>query len=51
MERYVFSGSWTTAMHDYLMNIPDFQPMDCLITQLDRSAITKIGRASCRERV
>lgn len=42
MERYVFSGSWTTAMHDYLMNIPDFQPMDCLITQLDRSSITKM---------
>lgn len=42
MERYVFSGTWTKQMHDYLINIPDFQPMDCLITQLDRSGIKQM---------
>ena len=35
------SGSLTQQMHDYLVGIPDFEPLDILITQLDRSAITK----------
>ena len=28
-------------MHDMLLNLPNFEPIDILITQLDRSAITK----------
>ena len=42
MERYVFSGSWVGAMHDYLLNIPDFEPMSCLTTQLDKPGIKKM---------
>ena len=41
MEKYVFSGSLTDEMHDMLLQIPDFEPLDILITQLDRSAIRK----------
>ena len=41
MEKYVFSGSLTDAMHDMLLALPDFEPLDILITQLDRSAIKK----------
>lgn len=41
MEKYVFSGSLTDEMHDMLMNMPGFEPLDILITQLDRSAIKK----------
>ena len=41
MEKYVFSGSLTDEMHDMLLNLPEFEPLDILITQLDRSAIKK----------
>ena len=41
MEKYVFSGSLTEEMHDMLINMPNFEPLDILITQLDRSAIKK----------
>ena len=41
MEKYVFSGSLTDEMHDMLINMPDFEPLDILISQLDRSAIKK----------
>ena len=41
MDKYIFSGSLTNEMHDMLLNIPGFEPIDILITQLDRSAITK----------
>ena len=41
MNTYYFSGSLTNSMHDMLINMPDFEPLDILITQLDRSAITK----------
>lgn len=41
MEKYVFSGSLTDEMHDMLLNLPEFEPLDILISQLDRSAITK----------
>lgn len=41
MEKYVFSGSLTQEMHDILQGMPDFEPLDILITQLDRSAIKK----------
>lgn len=41
MEKYVFSGSLTQEMHDMLLGMPNFEPLDILITQLDRSAIKK----------
>lgn len=41
MEKYVFSGSLTDEMHDMLLALPDFEPLDILITQLDRSSIKK----------
>ena len=41
MEKYVFSGSLTDEMHDMLINMPDFESLDILISQLDRSAIKK----------
>lgn len=41
MQTYYFSGSLTDEMHDMLLNTPNFQPIDILITQLDRHAITK----------
>ena len=41
MDTYYFSGSLTESMHDMLLAMPDFEPLDILITQLDRSAITK----------
>jgi len=41
MDKYVFSGSLTTEMHDMLIAMPNFEPLDILISQLDRSAIKK----------
>lgn len=41
MERYVFSGALTQDMHDALIKNPNFEPLDVLISQLDRTAITK----------
>lgn len=41
MEKYVFSGSMTDSMHDMLLAMPNFEPLDILISQLDRSAIKK----------
>lgn len=41
MEKYVFSGSMTDEMHDLLLAMPNFEPLDILISQLDRSAIKK----------
>ena len=41
MEKYVFSGSLTDEMHDMLLDMPNFEPLDILISQLDRSAIKK----------
>lgn len=41
MDKYVFSGSLTNEMHDLLLGMPEFEPLDILITQLDRSAISK----------
>ena len=39
MERYIFSGGLTKTMANLLSNIPDFKPMDVLVTQLDKSSI------------
>lgn len=41
MDKYVFSGSLTDEMHDLLLAMPDFEPLDILVSQLDRSAIKK----------
>ncbi len=41
MEKYVFSGSLTDEMHDMLLSMPEFEPLDILVSQLDRSAIKK----------
>ena len=41
MERYYFSGSLTDEMHDMLLAMPGYEPIDILISQLDRSAIVK----------
>jgi len=41
IERYYFSGSLTDEMHDLLLNMPDFEPIDILISQLDRKAIER----------
>ena len=39
MEKYVFSGSLTKLMHDYLVKMPDFEPLDILVSQIDRSGV------------
>ncbi len=39
---YVFSGSLTSAMCDYLLAIEEFEPMDVLVSQLDRSGVKKM---------
>ena len=39
MERYVFSGNLTQKMCDYLKAIPNFKPIDALVSQLDRSSV------------
>lgn len=41
MEKYVFSGSLTDSMHDLLLKMPDFEPLDILVSQLDRSGVKK----------
>lgn len=38
-QRYIFSGSLTRQMADYLKAIPDFKPMDVLVSQLDRGGV------------
>ena len=39
---YVFSGSLTSQMCDYLLAIKDFEPMDVLVSQLDRAGVKKM---------
>ena len=39
---YIFSGSLTDKMVEYLLAIPQFEPMDILVSQLDRGSITKM---------
>lgn len=41
-QRYVFSGSLTQAMVDALLAAPQFEKMDVLVSQLDRSGVTKM---------
>lgn len=42
MERYVFSGTLTDEMVEYLKNIEDFKPIDVLVTQVDRPGVRKM---------
>ena len=45
MERhYIFSGSLTREMADYLKKIDEFEPMDVLVSQVDRSGVNKCLR-------
>ena len=37
--RYVFSGSLTMRMHDMLLDLKDFEPLDILVSQLDRNGV------------
>lgn len=39
MSRYIFSGNLTRTMVDYLKRIDTFEPIDVLVSQLDRSSI------------
>ena len=39
MEKYVFSGSLTNRMHDILKAMPGFEPLNILVTQVDRSGV------------
>lgn len=39
MEHYYFSGSLTREMHDRMMEIEDWKPIDVLVTQLDRNGV------------
>ena len=40
--RYILSGSLTQSMVDYLLAIEEFEPMDVLVSQLDRPGINKM---------
>jgi len=39
---YVMSGSLTTAMVEKLITIPTFEPIDVLVSQLDRAGVNKM---------
>lgn len=41
-QHYVFSGSLTTEMVDHLLAAPQFEKMDVLVSQLDRSGLSKM---------
>lgn len=42
IQKYVFSGGITRQQADYLKNAPQFEPMNVLVTQLDRNSIDKM---------
>lgn len=42
MEKYVFSGSLTTEMKDLLEAMSDFEPLDMLVSQVDRSTVKQL---------
>lgn len=42
MNKYIFSGGMTERMVEYLEKVPEFEPMDVLVSQLDRSSIQKM---------
>lgn len=39
---YIFSGSLTQRMVEQLISIPTFEPIDVLVSQLDRSGVSKM---------
>lgn len=39
---YIFSGSLTREMADYLKQIKEFEPMDVLVSQVDRSGVKQM---------
>lgn len=41
---YYFSGGFTDKMVQYLQNMPGFEPVDVLVTQLDRNSINAMLR-------
>lgn len=41
-QKYVFSGSLTESMVSGLLAAPQFEPMDVLVSQLDRSGVDKM---------
>lgn len=51
MEKYIFSGGLTKKMSEYLKAIPEFEPMDVLVSQLDRSSIKEMIRLKQEEGV
>ncbi len=40
--RYIFSGSLVQSMVDYLLAMDEFEPMDVLVSQLDRAGVRKM---------
>lgn len=38
-QRYIFSGTLTNLMCDYLLAAPQFTPIDALVSQLDRAGV------------
>ena len=38
-QKYVYSGTLTRLMCDYLLNAPQFEPIDALVSQLDRAGV------------
>lgn len=42
IQKYVFSGSLTESMVSALLAAPQFEPMDVLVSQLDRSGVDKM---------
>ena len=43
-QRYIFSGNLTDTMVEYLKRVPEFEPIDVLVSQLDRSSIDQMIR-------
>ena len=41
MEKYVFSGTMTQEIHDRLLACDDFEPVDILVSQVDRGGVKK----------
>ena len=42
MERYIFSGSMTDEAADLLEKTPGFEPIDVLVSQVDRTGVKKM---------
>lgn len=42
VQKYIFSGSLTQQMADALLKAPQFEKMDVLVSQLDRSGVSKM---------